>query len=112
MAPSEMTLEELEAHIAEAKAALELKLKKRMEEAITMIEKMAAEVGLSVMIDGAAAQAGSPQSYERPAITYGVKTKGAKIPPKYRCPTTGKTWTGRGMRPNWMNGADPERFRI
>jgi DNA-binding protein H-NS len=101
MAPSEMTLEELEAHIAEAKATLAAKRQERTAEVITVIKAMAAEVGLSVTIDGA--------QESTPAVS---TMKGAKIPPKYRCPTTGKTWTGRGMRPNWMNGADPERFRI
>jgi DNA-binding protein H-NS len=94
-----MTLEELEAHIAEAKATLESKRKARIGEVIVEINAMAKEVGLTVTIHGLPSVEGNP-------------TKGAKIPPKYRCPNTGKTWTGRGMRPNWMNGADPERFRI
>lgn len=32
--------------------------------------------------------------------------------PKYRDPDTGNTWTGRGKRPSWMNGGDPEQYRI
>jgi DNA-binding protein H-NS len=99
MAPSEMTLAELEAHIAEAKATLAAKRQERTAEVIASIKAMAKEVGLTVTIHGLPSAEGNP-------------AKGAKIPPKYRCPTTGKTWTGRGMRPNWMNGADPERFRI
>jgi DNA-binding protein H-NS len=96
-----MTLAELEAHIAEAKATLAAKRQERTAEVIASIKAMAAEVGLSVMIDGA------PE--EAPAVS---TMKGAKLPPKFRDPDSGKTWTGRGMRPNWMNGADPERFRI
>lgn len=33
----------------------------------------------------------------------GVKVKAA-IPPKYRDPATGKTWSGRGHQPGWMTG--------
>lgn len=32
------------------------------------------------------------------------KAKGArgKVPPKYRDPATGKTWSGRGKEPTWL----------
>ena len=29
-------------------------------------------------------------------------TAGAKVSPKYRHPTTGQTWTGRGKAPRWI----------
>ena len=29
-----------------------------------------------------------------------------KVPPKYRDPSTGKTWSGRGLAPQWMQGED------
>ena len=28
--------------------------------------------------------------------------KGSKVPPKYRDPKTGITWSGRGVRPKWV----------
>jgi DNA-binding protein H-NS len=31
------------------------------------------------------------------------KNKG-KVAPKYRDPKTGKTWSGRGKEPGWLNG--------
>lgn len=34
------------------------------------------------------------------------KASGAKNPPKYRDPETGKTWSGRGRRPDWINAVD------
>jgi len=34
---------------------------------------------------------------------------GVKVAPKYRDPATGKTWTGRGMQPAWV---DREAMRI
>ncbi|WP_175007251.1 H-NS histone family protein [Burkholderia lata] len=32
--------------------------------------------------------------------------------PRYWDPVTGTTWSGRGKRPRWMAGRDPEEFRI
>jgi DNA-binding protein H-NS len=37
---------------------------------------------------------------------------GSKVPPKYRDPATGKTWTGRGKPPNWMPKENREQFLI
>ncbi len=30
------------------------------------------------------------------------KLAGRKVAPKYRDPSTGKTWSGRGIKPSWM----------
>lgn len=37
---------------------------------------------------------------------------GAKVPPKYRDPATGLTWTGRGKAPKWIDGKDRTPFLI
>ena len=37
---------------------------------------------------------------------------GVKVPPKYRDPVTGKTWTGRGKAPRWIADKDREHFLI
>jgi len=37
---------------------------------------------------------------------------GAKVPPKYRDPATGTTWTGRGKAPRWIANQDRSRFLI
>jgi DNA-binding protein H-NS len=34
--------------------------------------------------------------------TFGVKMPKAVIPPKYRNPETGETWSGRGKEPGWV----------
>lgn len=34
------------------------------------------------------------------------------VPPKYRDPATGQTWTGRGKAPKWIEGQDREKFAI
>jgi len=45
----------------------------------------------------------------RPA---GAKAKSKPtVPPKYRDPKTGKTWSGRGRAPAWL-GKNPNRFLI
>lgn len=40
------------------------------------------------------------------------KAKGSVGAPKYRDPSTGATWTGRGKPPNWINGQDRTMFLI
>lgn len=30
---------------------------------------------------------------------------GRKVPPKYRNPASGETWTGRGLQPKWVQAA-------
>jgi DNA-binding protein H-NS len=32
--------------------------------------------------------------------------------PRFRHPDTGETWGGRGPRPRWLKGKDPEQFRV
>jgi DNA-binding protein H-NS len=34
------------------------------------------------------------------------------VPPKYRNPKTGETWTGRGRAPTWIAAQDREQFLI
>lgn len=40
------------------------------------------------------------------------KSAGGKVAPKYRNPSTGETWTGRGKAPKWIEGQDRSRFVI
>ncbi|WP_081723664.1 H-NS histone family protein [Paraburkholderia mimosarum] len=38
---------------------------------------------------------------------------GGVVPPKYRDPKTGATWSGRGRAPNWIKGAkNRDRYLI
>lgn len=37
---------------------------------------------------------------------------GTKVAPKYRNPTTGETWTGRGKAPKWIQNENREKFAI
>jgi DNA-binding protein H-NS len=35
-----------------------------------------------------------------------------RVEPRYWDPETGATWAGRGKRPRWMKGRNPEEFKI
>lgn len=37
---------------------------------------------------------------------------GVRVAPKYRDPATGKTWTGRGVQPKWLEGKDRSQYLI
>ncbi|MEY4975092.1 MAG: hypothetical protein RIQ97_287 [Pseudomonadota bacterium] len=41
-----------------------------------------------------------------------AKSGGAKVAAKYRDPATGKTWTGRGKAPKWIEGQNRDAFMI
>lgn len=42
----------------------------------------------------------------------GAKSGSGKVAPKYKDPTTGETWTGRGKAPKWIDGRDRSQFLI
>ena len=42
----------------------------------------------------------------------GKSSTGVKVPPKYRDPATGQTWTGRGKAPKWIQNENREKFAI
>ena len=42
----------------------------------------------------------------------GRRASAGKVPPKYRDPVTGQTWTGRGKAPRWIDGKDRTQFLI
>lgn len=37
---------------------------------------------------------------------------GGKVAAKYRDPSSGQTWTGRGKAPKWIDGQDRSKFLI
>jgi len=42
----------------------------------------------------------------------GIKSGGGKVAPKYRNPSTGEAWTGRGKAPKWIDGKDRSNYLI
>jgi len=76
------------------KAALEKQIedaaRSERSEAIARVKSLMAEYGLSVADLGKGGSA---------------KAGGSKVPAKYRNAATGDTWSGRGLRPNWLKAA-------
>jgi len=85
----------LEKQIAETR-------KNELREAIRTVQGLVAEFGLSPS-DVFGSERGDKKRDKR---------TGRKVPPKYRDPATGKTWTGRGRAPTWMEGKDKAKFLI
>lgn len=81
------------------KAALEKQIVDAQREekaaAITQIKALMAQYGLTLADLGQRAAAA-------PRRAHGG---GAKVPPKYRDPATGATWSGRGLKPRWLEAA-------
>lgn len=47
------------------------------------------------------------------ADLFGRKRAGSgSLPPKYRNPETGQTWSGKGRAPNWLIGRNRDDFLI
>jgi DNA-binding protein H-NS len=46
-----------------------------------------------------------------PAIVKGEKAR-TSVPAKYRDSASGKTWSGRGRAPKWLNGKERETYLI
>ena len=72
--------------------------------AIADIKALMAQHGLTLADLGGRVQAGARKAT-------------AKVPPKYRHPKTGNTWSGRGLQPNWLkaelaSGARIEDFKV
>lgn len=86
------------------RAALEEQIKAaratEVAEAVSKIKEMMALYGLT-----AADIATGPGSRR-------TTHKTGSVAPKYRDPSTGQTWTGRGKAPKWIDGKDREQFLI
>ena len=66
-------------------------------DAIAKIRTMMDEFGLSVSdFSGKSGKA---------KVARGPKTRGGKVPAKYRDSSTGETWSGRGLQPRWLKAA-------
>lgn len=73
--------------------------KQEMSGAIAQVRELVAEFDLT-------AQDVFPSGRGRSA------SSGTKVAPKYRNPSTGQTWTGRGKAPLWIANEDREKFLI
>jgi DNA-binding protein H-NS len=94
------------------KAALEKQIadaqRSARAEAIAKVKSLMAEYGLTLA--DLSTKVGEPLAPKAEGTT-------KKVAPKYRDPNTGKTWTGRGIKPIWLqealqNGKALEDFLI
>jgi len=93
------TYAELKKQIAELEHAANAARKSEIAEAISKIQAIMNEYGLTVAdIDGKG-KLKSP------------KTKAA-VPVQFVNPETNETWTGRGRAPRWLDGKDREQYRV
>jgi DNA-binding protein H-NS len=95
------TLQELLAQ----KAALENQIaqtrKQELSDAINQVKALVAAHGLSADdVFGGARKAKAESK------------KGSKVAAKYRDPISGKTWSGRGLAPKWLDGKNKADYLI
>ena len=111
-AVSNLSQSELNNLISEA--SRELEARKKSEAVVRDIHKVLEKHGISKRERSAfldAAKSGGMASTRTPRRA--SKRKGARIAPKYRCPTSGDTWTGRGRAPAWVvNACDSNKLSI
>jgi DNA-binding protein H-NS len=87
------TLKELLARKAEIEKQIDDAARNERAEAIAKVKALMAEHGLSVADLGGRGSA------------KGARGMGSKVAAKYRDGATGQTWSGRGLRPNWLKAA-------
>jgi DNA-binding protein H-NS len=83
--------------LQEQKLALERQIaelqQKSRSEAIAKIKELLKESGLKLA------------DLSERAVTGKSAKPAKKVPPKYRNKSTGETWSGRGLQPNWLKAA-------
>lgn len=87
------------AELLEQRAALEKQIAEAQREerasAIAQVRALMSQYGLSAAdLAGRAAGPKAPRA-----------KSGSTVAPKYRDPATGKTWSGRGLKPTWLRTA-------
>ena len=101
MEPHMTTLAQLQAQKAALEAQIEAAQKAQVAEGINKAKAIIAEYSLTKEdVFGASAKRGR-------------KTKGeSKVVPKYKDPSSGATWTGRGKAPKWIDGKDRSQYLV
>jgi DNA-binding protein H-NS len=98
MEPNMTTIAQLLAQKAALEAQIKAARKAENAEAIAQVKALIAEHGLTQQdIFGGAKR--------------GRKASGS-VAPKYKDPISGKTWSGRGKAPKWIDGKDRSLFAV
>jgi DNA-binding protein H-NS len=94
----ELSEMELENVIEDATKALREKKEAKRKETIAKIKSLAASIGVDVEISESAKDQGK---------------KNSKVPVKYQNPDNpSQTWSGRGMKPKWLQGLIDEGHQL
>lgn len=106
------TLEQLESQIQKLQRRADALRERKSAEAIAKIRAMMDEYGLTTA-DLAKAGLGTAKKRGRPpgstkAGGTGKGATGSRLPPKYRDPVSGATWSGHARPPAWIKDA-PDR---
>src|SRR6201996_6839789 len=88
------SLQELLAQKAEIDRQISDARRRERSEAVSKVRALMAEHGLTAA--DLVAKAAGPRT---------GSTSGRKVAAKYRDPSTGQTWTGRGLKPKWLSAA-------
>ncbi len=95
------TYKDLVAQREALEAQIESARKAELSGAVSKVQELVAEFGLTEKdIFGGKSARGSN------------KATGSKVAAKYRDPSTGATWTGRGKPPRWIADQDRSKFAI
>lgn len=95
------TVKELLTQIAALQAQVTEVRKIEVVEAVKKVHALIDEHGLS-----------AHDIFPSPVKSVKVGKKSAKAAPKYRDPSTGVTWSGRGLEPKWLQGKNRADFVI
>lgn len=111
------TLEQIQARMKKLQAQAEALLAKRAQAAVDQIRELMIKHGLTTADIEARAKAKREAKVAGRRLTNGVAKHAAsakgKMPPKYRDPKTGATWSGHARPPAWIKDVkDRTRYLI
>ncbi|CAD6517915.1 H-NS family nucleoid-associated regulatory protein [Paraburkholderia sabiae] len=92
------TYRQLTAQLEKLQKEMEQAREQEVTQAIADIKQKIADYGITAEELGFSTKTRAPR---KPAL-----------PPKYRNPKTGETWSGRGRAPGWLAGKNREKFLI
>lgn len=98
------TLDDLLAQRAQLDAAIAEARQAEKGAAIDACKSLIAKHGLTPFDLGFTLPGAMPSIVAKPAPSLAVPKSAPVLPPKYRDPKTGQTWSGRGRQPLWIKG--------
>lgn len=97
----DMKLEDLLAQREAIEKQIEQKRQSEISTAVTTIRDLIKQYNLT-----------ENDVFGRVRAVVAPKSGRSQVAPKYRDPETGKTWSGRGIAPKWLQGKDKAQYLI